>query len=549
MQLGAMADPDPLANIPAAVAHPHRAVRLPLIWIIPLIAAVIGGSIAVRALLDQGPRISISFQTADGLEAGKTKIRYRDVEVGEIRTIALAPDHHSVIVRADLVKDAEPLLVSDTRFWVVRPRIAVGGVSGLGTLLSGSYVGMDIGHATRSSHAFRGLETPPVVAGDLPGREYVLHGDTIGSVAVDSPVYFRHVQVGEVTRSQLDTDGRGVTVGVFVQSPYDRFVTADTRFWHASGLDVAFGSDGVRIETESLATLLIGGVAFETPTDATEMTPAPAGRSFRLAGDRGVAMKSPNEHPVPYVMYFKSSLRGLSVGSRVDLNGIDVGEVTSITVEYDSTQVAYRYPVEINVYPERIRARYRAGAIAPDVAKTGVYQFVEHLIEHGFRGQLRTANLLTGQQYVALDFFPQAPRVTSDPGKTPMEVPTVSGGIDELTGALTSIAAKVNALPLQKIGTHTDETLMALQRTLDSTNLLVQRLQADVAPELANTVAEARRTLGEADSALSAQGPLQLNLQQTLRQLTRAAEALRSLADSLDRHPEALLRGKPKDGS
>jgi len=537
------------AAIPEAQPRPHRRTRVPLVWIIPLVTAVIGGSIAVRAIRDQGPEISISFQTADGLEAGKTKIRYRNVDVGAIRTISLAPDHHSVLVRAEMVKDARPLLVRDTRFWVVRPRVAVGGVSGLGTLLSGSYVGMDIGHDKETSRTFRGLEIPPVVAGDVPGREYVLRGDTIGSVAVGSPVYFRHVEVGQVTRSQLDGDGRGVTVGVFVQAPYDRFVTSDTRFWHASGVDVALGSDGVRIETESLASLLVGGIAFETPPDSTELAPATGDRTFRLAANRGAAMRSPNEHPMPYLLYFKGSLRGLSAGSPVELNGIDVGEVSSIQIEYDPDHVAYRYPVEINIYPERIRALYRKGSVRPDTARTGVYRFVEHLIEHGLRAQLRTASLLTGQQYVALDFFPRAAHTTSDPDQTPMLMPTVSGGMDELTDTLTSIANKLNAVPLEKIGAHTDETLVALQKTLETTNQLAQRLQAEVAPEVADTLALARHALGEADGALSAQGPLQQNLQQALRQLTRAAEALRSLADSLDRHPEALLRGKPKDGS
>jgi paraquat-inducible protein B len=549
---------EPPASVPEALVHTRWHSRVSLVWIVPVVAALIGGGIAVRAVLESGPTIRIRFQTAEGIEAGKTKIRYRNVEVGEVRAVTLAPDHHSVVAQADMVKGSDSLLARDTRFWVVVPRIGAGGVSGLGTLLSGPYVGMDIGHADQRSKTFRGLESPPVIASDQPGREYVLRGDTVGSVAAGSPVYFRHVRVGEITHSELDSDGRGVTVDVFVQSPYDRFVTADTRFWHASGVDVALGSGGLRVETESVATILMGGVSFETPLDSTNQPPIAANHSFRLAANREMAMRSPNERPVPYLMYFKGSLRGLSVGSPVEINGIEVGEVSAVSLEYDSAHVSYRYPVEVNVYPQRIWAHYRPGTERPevdrfgvyqDVDRSGVYQFVERLIEHGLRAQLRTGSLLTGQQFVALDFFPRAPRATSDPSKSPMEVPTVSGGLDELTGALTDIAAKVNALPLERIAAHTDETLLALRQTLDSTNQLVERLQTQVAPEITGTLDEVRRALGDADATLSSEGPLQLRLQQTLRQLTRAAEALRSLADTLERHPEALIRGKPKDGS
>ena len=249
------------------------------------------GWIAVRAVLESGPTIRIRFQTADGIEPGKTRIRYRSVEVGEVRAIALAPDQKTVIVTAQMVKSARSLLAEDTRFWVVRPRIAAGGISGLGTLISGSYLGMDIGKSHRMVREFQGLEVPPVVASDVPGRDFVLHGGTLGSVEVGSPIYFRHVPVGRVTQSHLDADGRGVTVGIFVESPYHDFVVRDTRFWHASGFDLSFGSDGVRINTESVAAILAGGIAFETPPPTRDTAPAANGTHFRLADRRIDAMK------------------------------------------------------------------------------------------------------------------------------------------------------------------------------------------------------------------------------------------------------------------
>jgi paraquat-inducible protein B len=520
-----------------------------LIWIVPALAALIGGGIAVRAILESGPVIRIRFQTAEGIEAGKTRIRYRSVDVGQVRTIALASDHRTVLVTAEMVKDARSLLAEDTRFWVVRPRIAAGGVSGLGTLISGSYIGMDIGKSRRPAREFQGLERPPVIASDLPGRDFVLHGGTQGSVEVGSPVYFRRVPVGRVTQSQLDADGRGVTVGIFVESPYDHFVVRDTRFWDASGFDVSLGADGVRINTESIAAILAGGIAFETPEPTRDTSPAASGTQFRLADRRIEAMKAPNETPHFFMLYFKNSLHGLRVGAPVDLNGIEVGEVRSIDIEYDSAHETFRFPVEIAVYPQRVRARYRPGAPPAETAVIGTSRFVERLIEHGFRAQLRTASLLTGQQYIALDFFPQAPAARSDPNVVPMDLPTVPGGIDELQASLTDILRKIDSLPLKQLGSDADATLVALRRTLAATNQLADRLEHEIAPEVRSTLVEARRALGDVDQVLASDAPLEQDLRQSLNQLTRAAEALRSLADYLDRHPEALLRGKERDGS
>lgn len=536
-----------LVGIPEALVHPRRRARLPLVWIIPLIAALVGGSMALRAVLDTGPTVTIRFQTADGLEVGSTRIRYRDVDVGQVRVIALAPDRRSVLVTAEMTKGTESLLASDTKFWVVRPRIAAGAVSGLKTLLSGSYIGMDVGTASHTAREFRGLEIPPVVTDDLPGREFVLHGGTLGSVEVGSPVYFRRVSVGRVTRSKLDGDGRGVTVGIFVESPYDRFVVRDTRFWHASGFDVSLGADGVRFDAESVASILAGGISFETPDESRGAQAAAAGSEFRLSANRMTALKAPNEKADTYVLYFSNSLRGLAIGALVDFNGVDVGEVRSIQIEYDPAHGGFRFPVEIAVYPARIRARYLPGAVRPDTDVTGTYRFVERMIEHGFRAQLRSGSLLTGQQYIALDFFPDAPRAHSDPAAMPMELPTVPGGMDELQMRLADILKKVDTLPLERIGSDADATLVTLKETFTALNQLAARLDRDLAPEVRMTLAEARHTLSSVEQTLSTDAPLNQDLQQSLKQLTRAAEALRSLADYLDRHPEALLRGKLRD--
>ena len=256
-----------LPDLPEAVSAPRRRWAPQLIWIIPIVAVLAGAWLAAKAILERGPTITISFQTGEGLEAGKTKIKYKDVDVGLVKDIALAADRKRVVATAELVKGAADLLVEDTRFWAVRPRITAGGVSGLGTLLSGPYVTVDPGRAKEKRREFDALDVPPIVTHEDPGREFILKADDLGSHDVGVPVYFRRLQVGEVIATELDKDGKGVSIRIFVRAPYDQYVTANTRFWNASGVDVSLDASGVRVQTESLVSILIGGIAFQTPLD------------------------------------------------------------------------------------------------------------------------------------------------------------------------------------------------------------------------------------------------------------------------------------------
>jgi len=526
----------------------HRQIRVPLVWIVPILAALLGAWLLFRSISDRGTQIQITFQTADGIEAGKTAIRYRSVDIGIVRSIALAPDFKGAIINAEMKKGIEATLVSDTRFWVVRPQIATGGISGLGTLLTGAYIGMDIGRATVPRREFSGLESPPSVSSDTPGREFVLHAKTLGSIAVGSLAYFRRLAVGEITKCELDQDGNGVTISVFIRAPYDSFVVPNTRFWNASGIDVAIDGGGVRIQTQSVASILEGGIAFETPQEFAGAAPAAALSEFLLSADRDTAMKSPNEPADRYVLYFNESLRGLSVGAPVNFNGIDVGDVQSINIEFDTNKSTFRFPVEINVHPQRIRARYKHPGAMPDTKSTGTYRFVERLIEHGFRGQLRSSSLLTGQQFIALDFFANQPTLRSDPTKTPMQIPTIVGGMVDITSTVADIARKIDAVPIDVLAKHADSAIQELDRALVSLNRAIEHLDSDVTPQFASALKAARSGIEGATKALSPDSPVQQDLGEALRQIARASESIKVLADYLEAHPESLIRGKSEEG-
>lgn len=532
-----------LADLPSAVAEGRRGWSFQFIWVVPIVAALIGGWLVVKGILEHGPTITITFKTAEGLEAGKTKIKYKNVDVGEVKQVTLSDDHQRVVATAEIVKEAGPYLVEDSRFWIVRPRVSGGHVSGLGTLFSGSFIGLDIGKSDNRRRQFTGLDTPPVFTTDVPGRQFVLVSDDLGSLGIGSPVYYRQVEVGSVVAHELNQDGKAVMLKIFINAPYDQFVTASTRFWNSSGIDVALDATGLKVDTQSLASILIGGITFEAPPGSSPVPSVEENHTFALATSRSQAMKLPDALAIPAVMYFKDSLRGLSIGAPVEFRGIVVGEVQSMHVEFEERQSEYRFPVGLTIYPERLAAMAADGS--PVVADPATHRTRwNRLAEHGLRGQLRIGNLLTGQLYVAVDFFPDAPKQQIDWTRTPPVLPTVVGSMTEVQDTLSRLARRLEKVPLDQIGNDIRQSLQALNRTLDSANQLIKRLDMDIVPTARTTMEDVRKTLKAAERSIGSDAPIQQDLRETLRELNRTAQSLRTLTDYLERHPESLLRGR-----
>jgi paraquat-inducible protein B len=514
-----------------------------LIWLIPIVAALVGVALVARILLERGPEVVLTFKTAEGLEANKTAVKYKEVQIGTVRTIRLANDRSHVRVLVELKKEAKGFTAQDTRFWVVRPRLDTSGISGLGTLLSGAYIGADAGTSEETAGEFTGLETPPIVTRDASGRQFLLHAQDVGSLDIGSPVYFRRIKVGQLAAYELDQDGRGVTLRVFINAPYDKFVGANTRFWHASGFDVELNASGVKLRTQSLATVLLGGVAFQSPDD--EMGPvAPENTTFALADDEPTAMKVPDGPSQLMLLHFNQSVRGLSPGAPVDFRGVVIGEVKSIGVEFDRQAREFKMPVLVQLYPDRLRRNVAGMTSEPRVSQMERLQF---LVSRGLRAQLRTGNLLTGQVYVAIDFIPNAPAASLDTSRNPVEMPTVPNSLDELQVQVADIARKLNKVPFEQISADLRKSLATLNKTLDGAEQLTKTLNNDVAPEMTAAMKDVRKTLGAAEKTVASDSPLQQDLRQTLQEVTRAAGSLRVLTDYLERHPESLLRGKPED--
>jgi len=484
--------------------------------------------VGVARLRSEGPKITIVFQSAEGLEAGKTKINYRGVDIGTITAIRLSRDHQRVIATAQMAPRTEDFLVEDTRFWVVRPRISGANVTGLGTLISGAFIGMEIGNSKESERDFVALETPPVVTGNVPGRFFVLKTSDLGSLDTGTPLFFRRLQVGQVSSYELDKDGLFFTLKVFVRAPYDRYVTPNTRFWQASGIDMQLSANGLSLQTQSILSILIGGIAFETPVSGAVLPAAEANTVFTLFSDRADAFKPAARSPQTYRLIFKDSVRGLVPGAPVEFRGIPVGEVADVRAQIDLRTFEFSVPVTIRLDPQRLGVRVIQGASGEDLERIR-RKMIDALVAHGARAQLRTGNLLTGSVFVAIDFFPGAPPATVDWSQTPPEVPTIPGQLQVMETKVADVINKLDKMPLQQIGDELTKAIADLDQTL-----VVAR----------GTLVSARGTLNNTTSLTEPNSAQVQELGSTLQEVSRAARSLRVLADYLERHPETLLRGK-----
>jgi paraquat-inducible protein B len=547
-------------ELPQATVVRKKGTRISVVWIIPILAAVVAIGIAIQRIMSEGPTITIVFKVAEGLEAGKTFVKYKDVNIGQVTAVKLSADHSKVEVTAKIDKAEAGLMVEDAKFWVVEPRVTLSGVSGLGTLLSGNYIGFEVGKSKKQQRQFTGLEVAPIITGGQPGRQFVLKAENLGSLGIGSPIYYRQLQAGQVIAYELAADGKSVQMKVFINAPYDKYVKPGTRFWNASGIDASIGAGGVEVRTQSLIALLAGGLAFDTPPFAATAEPAAADVIFTLYADKATAMKQPESIAVHYVLYFNETLRGLSVGAPVTLLGLPAGEVTDVGLAIDPATMRIRGRVEVVSYPERLLAHLGSNQAAVGKMLEGSSQqrhaLMQRLVEQrGLRAQLRSGNLLTGQLFVAFDFFPDAPKVKIDWRQEAPELPVVPSTVSDLEAKITGIVAKLDKLPLEAIGADVTKVLVSLDQTLKSADKAVNRIDAEVTPGLKTTVEEIRRAITSADGVLKnadatlvgKDAPAQQELREALQEITRAARSLRVLTDFLERHPEALIRGKTEE--
>jgi len=546
------------------VARIDRRRRISAIWIIPLVTVLIAIWLAYDTLSRRGPLITITFESAEGLTAGQSQVRYKAIPLGTIQRITLSPDYTHVIITARMNNDATRLLTTRARFWVVKPRLFAGNISGLGTILSGSYIALlpSTAPAPPARH-FTGLENPPVLQSDVPGRTFLLQASRLGSLNLGSPIFYRGFDVGTVLGWDVGDMAKSVTVHAFVRAPFDSYVHRSSRFWNVSGASVSLGATGVHVDIESLQALLLGGIAFNTPAGAEKSPVATERDQFPLYSNYEDAQSSVFHRSVAVVAYFHGSVSGLGPGASVTMLGIPVGRVTSVDLRFDRQSDSLEVPVHFTVQPGRI-------AESEAVEQRGPFRNAQILVAHGMRAELSTANFLTGQQEIALVFVPNAAPAAVTEENGVIVVPTAPGTFSGISQSAAVLLDKINQMPFQQIGENLNATLAglgkianssalrdsltSLQSTLVAARDTLKKLDQGAGPALADLPVITRQLqalliratglIASADTGYGANSQFSRNLERLLVQANDLMQSLSALANLLTEQPNALIRGR-----
>lgn len=530
------------------------------IWLLPLITLMIGVSLVVKTIHEQGPQVTISFMSAEGIESGKTKIKYKNVDIGLVESIEFAEDLKDVLLTVRFDRKAEEFLKRGTKFWVVRPRISLRGASGLGTLISGSYIAIEPGQGELQKH-FVGLEEPPVVTADVAGKEIILRADQLGSIDNGSPVYFRGIQAGEIQGYELGNDRNSVFIHAFIKAPFDELVKGNSRFWNVSGMHVSMDSEGFKMQTESFQSMLLGGIAFDTPQTVEASAENVEELVFTLFNSREEIEEQVYTRKVNFVLFFEGSVRGLDVGAPVEFKGIKIGRVVDIRLEFDHNHSSFMIPVLIELEPERIIAKGDDKS-PEDTLKT--------LVDRGLRARLQTGSLLTGKLFVELDMHPDTRvRLVSGQAKIP-ELPTIPAELEQITDSIKGILAKLEKVELDKMGDELHSALQGANTLLNKPELLesitemnealkvfksvMTKLDPKVEP-IAENINEAMRSGKKAldninhtvklfDKLLRSDSPVQFRIIRMADEMAEAGRALQRFLELLEENPQSLIFGK-----
>jgi len=512
----------------------NRKSSLPLVWFLPLIALIVSGWLIYKAVSEKGPVVTISFPNADGLEVDKTKIKYLDVDVGKVTAINISDDLKSIWVTAQMNSGAEAYLKQQTLFWVVRPHVGLGGVSGLGTLLSGPYIGIKPGGGSWQTR-FTGLVSPPLLKSNAEGRQFMLETNNLGSMQPGTPINFHGIIVGEVLSHELSAEADAIKLKVFINKPYDQFVRKNTRFWVDSGVDLSASADGFKVRTGPLISLLSGGIAFRASADDTADDVMAENSRFPLYDTYEQSTQVFYSNTLKYVMYFNGSVRGLTEGAPVQLRGIPIGKVTGISLELDKKTAEIRIPVMVELEPERI-------SVVNNLPGVSDKHVMEQLIKKGLRAQLQTGSLLTGQLLVDLDFHPKSKIVLNTNTSVYPEFPTTASSLDQFTHSAQTIMDKIAKLPLDEMSTEISKTLQSLQATSKTANTMLTTANTTL-----GTTDKAMNSAHQVLNSLEPGSTTHYELDTLLQELGQTASSVKQLTDYLQQHPDTLIRGKKEE--
>ena len=511
--------------------------RISVIWIIPILALVIGLWMVVHTKLSEGPTITISFENANGLVAHKTKVEYLNVAVGQVQDVRLNANKDGVVVTIQMNPEAKGLLKADTQFWVVRARVGLGSVTGLSTLLGGAYIKLSPGIEASYRDSFVGLETPPLTPVGTPGVKLNLFNQKAGSISTGDAVLYNGYEVGRIEGTKFDEEKKLVHYDVFVDAPFDKLVTSSVRFWNVSGINLKASADGIDIRTGSLDTVFLGGIAFQLPDGAPPGEPVENGAVFNLYDSYEQILEKPSRYTMEYVVKFSQSLRGLLPGAPVEYRGIPVGHVKKILFEEmfnrkEKLGSGSPIPVLIAIEPVQLGL--------PDTQSSVEYlkKNLEMSVRNGLRASLETGNLLTGSLFINTDYYEDVDVEEIGNFASYETIPTIHVGFGRLQEQVSNFLSKLNDLPLEQTIENVDQMVATATETLDSINKILNDSNAQQMTAELNATLESCREILE---GLSPDSSAFQSFEDSLERLNRTFYNLNELTDTLKERPNSLI--------
>ncbi|EDY82428.1 mce related protein [Verrucomicrobiia bacterium DG1235] len=533
-----------------AVVRKQR--RVSSIWIIPGVALMLGGWMLFDAILRADPVVEIRFETAEGIEAGRTKVKTRNIEIGLVEEVRLSEDFSEVIVSARIDRESAGLLKEDTQFWVMRPRIGIGGISGVGTLLSGAFVVLEPGSASAKRREFKGLDAQPTTPASAEGVRLSVFSEDSGSVNLGDPILYRGRRVGQVDAAEFELENDRFRYDIFVKAPYDSLVTAPTRFWKASAIQLQADANGFAINADSLGSVLAGGIAFDLPGGARPGAVVGDGARFQLFGSKGDIDQFPHQYYAEYLLFFNDSVRGLKVGAPVEYRGIEVGHVEDVSFSYFKGREFFGadevpVPALVRIYPGHFQLEDTEDGLAR------MRGLVTQHASKGLRAALQRGNLLTGNLFVSMDFFPESEAYVFGAGVDwGYEVfPTHSVGLEQIERRILGILDTVDRLPLEDLTSEVREAIAHARTMFDNSKGLIENLDTIFSSDETQALPEGlERTLAAVEAAMEGVAPdsgVYRELETSFRKLNAALSDLQRLAQKLERRPNAILFSQPAE--
>ncbi|MBE0371080.1 intermembrane transport protein PqiB [Pseudoalteromonas aurantia] len=518
-------------------AHIESKPKFSFIWFIPVIALLITGWMLYQHQINQGYTIFVKMASAEGIVAGKTQVKVRNVKIGTVETLRLQLEQNAVIARVQIDSHYDHLLTEDAKLWVVKPRIDESGISGMNTLLSGVYLELEPGQSEARSTLFTLQEEPALISQDVSGKRFQLKAKQAEVLDIGSGIYFRNYKIGQIESAKFNVDDLIMEYGIFIFSPYDKLITTNAIFWVSSGVDVNLSTEGIQVSTGSLSKLIKGGISVDYPPNSTASDVASALRQYKLHENFAAALEKRFNNFDFFLVEFEQSIRGLTVGAPVEYRGMRIGTVEQAPAQIERDGQPLYFQQDTTSVPVLIKIEYGRIYEQSDLAESYWQNNIEKWIRNGLRASLKSGNILTGAVYIELDFYSKAPKAVLANSSVYPILPSVSSGFTAISEQVTDLLNKLNNLPLSQTMTTFDSTLQEYRLLAMEMNKLISEFnQQDLAGDTKGSLGQINTTLSQLTSSLKQFEKTLTNYQQgsgMVDQLTDTLEELESLSNTL----------------